>query len=152
MDEKSSFSKWKVVHPILGLGGFVDAVTMLHAIVSQPENTDRVFWGLLRPHAVPDRFVGVDEALFGVLERLEHLEQAVFKHGPFGWRRVGVFQIPARVEYVLPDFVGEITLPNQSYQPTKAAPEKEYDMPGASLKTIRRAFFPPFNVRREGGD
>ncbi len=45
-----------------------------------------------------------------------------------------------------------ITLPDQSYQPPKAEREKEHDMPGASLKTIRRAFFRPFNVRREGAD
>lgn len=42
-----------------------------------------------------------------------------------------------------------ITLPDETYQPRKAETEKEYDMPGASLKTIRRAFFRPFNVRRE---
>ena len=42
-----------------------------------------------------------------------------------------------------------ITLPDQDYQPRKAEMEKEYHMPGASLKTIRRAFFRPFNVRRE---
>ena len=44
-----------------------------------------------------------------------------------------------------------ITLPDQDYQPPKAELEKEYDMPGASLKTIRRAFFRPFNIRRESG-
>ncbi len=45
-----------------------------------------------------------------------------------------------------------ITIPNDSYQPRKAKREKEHDMPGASLKTIRRASFRPFNVRREGAD
>ena len=45
-----------------------------------------------------------------------------------------------------------ITLPDQSYQPPKAKREKEHDMPGASMKTVRRAFFRPINVRREGGD
>jgi len=43
-----------------------------------------------------------------------------------------------------------ITLPDQDYQPPKAEREKEHDMPGASLKTIRRAFFRPFNIKREG--
>ena len=45
-----------------------------------------------------------------------------------------------------------ITLPNQRYQPPKAEREKEHDMPGASLKTVRRAFFRPVNVRREPAD
>ena len=45
-----------------------------------------------------------------------------------------------------------ITLPDQSYQPPKAAREKEHDMPGASLKTVRRAFFRPVNVKREPAD
>ena len=42
-----------------------------------------------------------------------------------------------------------ITLPPESYQPPKAEREKEHDMPGASVKTVRRAFFRPVNVRRE---
>lgn len=42
-----------------------------------------------------------------------------------------------------------ITLPDQDYQPPKAEHEKEYDMPGASLKTVRSAFFRPINVRRK---
>ena len=42
-----------------------------------------------------------------------------------------------------------ITLPDQSYQPRKAELEKEYDMPGASMRTVRSAFFRPVNVRRE---
>ena len=45
-----------------------------------------------------------------------------------------------------------ITLPDQSYQPPKAEQEKEHDMPGASKKTVRRAFFRPVNVRREPTD
>ena len=45
-----------------------------------------------------------------------------------------------------------ITLPDQSYQPPKAEQEKEHDMPGASLKRVRSAFFRPVKVRREGGD
>ena len=45
-----------------------------------------------------------------------------------------------------------ITLPDQkTYQPPKAEQEKEHDMPGASKKTVRRAFFRPVNVRREDG-
>ena len=42
-----------------------------------------------------------------------------------------------------------ITLPEAEYQPRKAEQEKEHDMPGVSLKTARRAFFRPFNLRRE---
>lgn len=45
-----------------------------------------------------------------------------------------------------------ITLPAQSYQPSKAQREKEYDMPGASVKTMRSAFFRPVKVRREPAD
>lgn len=45
-----------------------------------------------------------------------------------------------------------ITLPAQTYQPPKAEQEKEHDMPGASMKTVRSAFFRPVNVRREGSD
>lgn len=45
-----------------------------------------------------------------------------------------------------------ITLPDQSYQPSKAEREKEHVMPGVSPKTARRAFFRPFDVRREGQD
>ena len=44
-----------------------------------------------------------------------------------------------------------IALPDRkTCQPPKAGWEKEYDMPGAPLKTIRRAFFRPVIVRREG--
>ena len=45
-----------------------------------------------------------------------------------------------------------ITLPDQDYQPPKAEQEKEHDMPGASLKTVRSAFFRPINIKREGRD
>ena len=46
-----------------------------------------------------------------------------------------------------------ITLPDQkTYQPPKAEREKEYDMPGASKKAVRSAFFRPVKVRREDGD
>lgn len=41
-----------------------------------------------------------------------------------------------------------ITLPGKDFQPNKAQMEREYDMPGASMKTIRSAFFHPFNVQR----
>ena len=45
-----------------------------------------------------------------------------------------------------------ITLLRETYQPKKAEREKDHDMPGASLKTVRSAFFRPFNVRREPAD
>ena len=41
------------------------------------------------------------------------------------------------------------TLPGKDYQPSKADMVREYDMPEASLKTIRSAFFRPFTIRRE---
>ncbi len=45
-----------------------------------------------------------------------------------------------------------ITLPDHTYQPPKAKSEKEHDMPGASLKRVRSAFFRPVKVRREPTD
>ena len=33
----------------------------------------------------------------------------------------------------------EITLPGRDYQPTKAETEREYDMPGADIVTVRSA-------------
>ena len=44
---------------------------------------------------------------------------------------------------------GEIDMPPHDYQPTKAEKEREYDMPGASLATVRRAFFRPFRAREK---
>ena len=41
----------------------------------------------------------------------------------------------------------ETDMPPRDYQPTKAETEREYDMPGASLATVRRAFFRPVRVR-----
>ena len=43
----------------------------------------------------------------------------------------------------------EIGVPLRDYQPTKAETEREYDMPGASLATVRRAFFRPFRAREK---
>ena len=45
-----------------------------------------------------------------------------------------------------------LTLPPDDYQPRKAAMEQEFDMPGTSEETVRRAFFRSVNVRREGCD
>ena len=42
-----------------------------------------------------------------------------------------------------------ITLPGNDHQPSKAEMEREYDMPGASMRTIRRAFFRPIHIKRE---
>ena len=41
----------------------------------------------------------------------------------------------------------EITLPPRDFQPTKAESEKEYDMPGADIVTVRSAFFRRVKVR-----
>ena len=43
----------------------------------------------------------------------------------------------------------EITLPPRDYQPTKAETEREYDMPGADIVTVRNAFFRRVKVRKE---
>ena len=45
-----------------------------------------------------------------------------------------------------------ITLSKETYQPPKAEREEEHDMPGASLKQVRSAFFRPINVRRKDLD
>ena len=42
-----------------------------------------------------------------------------------------------------------IALPKETYQPPKAEQEREHDMPGASPKQVRSAFFRPVNVRRK---
>ena len=41
----------------------------------------------------------------------------------------------------------EITLPPRDYQPTKAESEREIDMPGADIVTVRSAFFRRVKVR-----
>ena len=41
----------------------------------------------------------------------------------------------------------EITLPGRDYQPTKAETEREYDMPGADIVTVRSAFFRRVRVK-----
>lgn len=43
----------------------------------------------------------------------------------------------------------EITLLPRDYQPNKAESEKEYDMPGADIVTVRSAFFRRVKVRKE---
>ena len=43
----------------------------------------------------------------------------------------------------------EITLPPRDYQPTKAEKEREIDMPGADIVTVRNAFFRRVKVKEE---
>lgn len=43
----------------------------------------------------------------------------------------------------------EITLPPRGYQPSRAELREEFDMPGASLETVRKAFFKPVVVREK---
>lgn len=43
----------------------------------------------------------------------------------------------------------EIELPPRGYKPTKAELEEEFDMPGASMERIRKAFFRPVRVKRK---
>lgn len=45
-----------------------------------------------------------------------------------------------------------IKLPGNDYQPRKAEMEREYDMPGADMETLRSAFFRPINVERQDPD
>ena len=42
-----------------------------------------------------------------------------------------------------------ITLPPRDYQPTKAESEREIDMPGADIVTVRNAFFRRVRVKEE---
>ena len=42
-----------------------------------------------------------------------------------------------------------ITLPGNDYQPSKAEIERESDIPGASMRKVRSAFFRPINIKRE---
>ena len=39
--------------------------------------------------------------------------------------------------------------PPRDYQPTKAETEREYDMPGADIVTVRNAFFRRVKVREK---
>ena len=41
----------------------------------------------------------------------------------------------------------EIVLPSRKdYQPSRAEMRKEFDMPGADIETVRKAFFQPVEV------
>lgn len=42
----------------------------------------------------------------------------------------------------------KIKLPPKEYQPSKAEMEKEYDMPGAKIGEVSKAFFTPVEVER----
>ena len=42
-----------------------------------------------------------------------------------------------------------VKMPDRGYQPRKAELEEEFDMPGASLKTVRSAFFRPVTAETE---
>ena len=42
----------------------------------------------------------------------------------------------------------EIEIPPSDYKPTKAELEEEFDMPGADMETVRRAFFRPTKIVR----
>ena len=46
-----------------------------------------------------------------------------------------------------PSAAEPITLPPRGYQPTKAEKEQEFDMPGADIRIVRRAFFRRIKVR-----
>ena len=39
--------------------------------------------------------------------------------------------------------------PTRTYQPSVAEQKKEYDMPNASLNKIKKAFFRPFEFRKD---
>lgn len=42
----------------------------------------------------------------------------------------------------------KITLPPRDYQHSKAELGEEQDMPGADMKTLRKAFFEPVEIER----
>ena len=42
-----------------------------------------------------------------------------------------------------------IKMPPRDYQPSKAELEEEFNMPGASIKKIRKAFFNPIKIKSE---
>ena len=42
----------------------------------------------------------------------------------------------------------EIEIPPSGYQPTNAELEEEFDMSGADMETVRRAFFRPTKIVR----
>lgn len=47
----------------------------------------------------------------------------------------------------------KMTLPDQkTFQPNKAEMEEEFDMPGATEKEVRSAFFRPFLFQRKSDD
>ena len=45
-------------------------------------------------------------------------------------------------------FPREIVIPPDDFQPTKKELEKEFDMPGADMETVRRAFLRPTKIVR----
>ena len=47
----------------------------------------------------------------------------------------------------------EITLPSRKdYQPSRAKLREEFDMPGADIETVRKAFFQPVKVVEQEED
>ena len=54
---------------------------------------------------------------------------------------------PRRTKDILKE--REIILPPRDYQPTKAETEKEVDMPGADIVTVRKAFFRRVRVKEK---
>ena len=43
----------------------------------------------------------------------------------------------------------EIELPHHAYQPSRAELREEFNMPAASLQTVRKAFFRPVTIQRK---
>ena len=44
----------------------------------------------------------------------------------------------------------KLAVPPRDYQPSKAELEEEYEMPGADMDTLRKAFFRPVEVTKGG--
>lgn len=42
-----------------------------------------------------------------------------------------------------------VQMPRRDHQPSKAEMEEEFDMPGGSIETVRRAFFRPITVETD---
>lgn len=45
----------------------------------------------------------------------------------------------------------EVAIKPSEYQPSKAELEEEYDMPGADMETLRKAFFKPLKTEERNG-
>lgn len=102
-----------------------------------------------RPYAEARTISFFGEHFYGATNQIETLMQTDALQRPPNGGPPNHREAPRAGKLPMPR---TITLPDQTYQPPKAERQKKYDMPGAPIRTVRRAFFRPVNVRREGGD